>query len=523
MFVIVSYLDLESVIHFSFGAPPSDYFKITNERSIADADLQSGEYEVADLSAIPTPKIEFVMPNLTPLESGKKELLSKEVKKSKKAKPSSSTGETLNSELLNTEIVHLRSVVQKAQKFLIQRLVRKMKRMEAILAKKANNALKRKIARYEEEIHFLKSIKKDEVSKFALLNKKTLNELNITDRTAVKDRCLFKLACEPPVLKAIESFRSRYPSWEVTTAFLLQRLGLQYASLKTGDSLLSGDSEGVDSEESEKDAEVPAKEVKSAEAKPDIKLGKRLKTKVPSVKKECKKVNMNVANSEEIFGDGSDESSEHSECDDDDEQIGSGSDDDEQAAKHRRELLLGPTASSSKRKKPQHEEVTKVAERKPSVDETPTTAVVKKINLSEAGGIKLNKRLTHVEHRPKHKDVGNNVDSEPDSFFLPPASVSTFTGQLVGQPTNRSEAVETTERETIRLSDEHSKPSIPKGNTVKKKKLSSKAQLSHSEKANTQENIRLSEDLHPSWAARRQAKDRQLSAPQGKRIVFEDD
>ncbi|VDK54394.1 unnamed protein product [Cylicostephanus goldi] len=102
-------------------------------------------------------------------------------------------------------------------------------------------------------------IKKDEVSKFALLNKKTLGLLQITDKTPVKDRCIFKLACEPPMVKAIESFRSRYPSWEVTTAFLLQRLGLQYNSAKDGKWPLAG-SEGEESDVSKSDSEESEKE-----------------------------------------------------------------------------------------------------------------------------------------------------------------------------------------------------------------------------------------------------------------------
>ncbi|VDK48233.1 unnamed protein product [Cylicostephanus goldi] len=155
-------------------------------------DREEEDYDVADLSSIPAPKIEFIMPNLTPLEGAKKQPLKKKSSKALSTPPSSS-GETLTSEQLNMEvgewsellsktlgggpamscscdpyifslstqensliIVHLRPVVRKAQNFLAQRLVRKMKRLEKLLEERETDAVKRKVARFEEEIHFLR-------------------------------------------------------------------------------------------------------------------------------------------------------------------------------------------------------------------------------------------------------------------------------------------------------------------------------------------------------------------------------
>ncbi|EPB66364.1 hypothetical protein ANCCEY_14544, partial [Ancylostoma ceylanicum] len=238
------------------------------------------------------------------------------------------------------EIVHLRPIVQKARRFLSHRLVRKMKGMEARLAKKENNALKRKVQRYEEEIHSLKTIKKDDVSKFALLNKKSLDELRITDKTPVRERCLYKLACEPPVIKAVQQYRNRYPSWEVTTAYLLQRLGAQYSSTK-GMALESMPSDSEGSESSEEALEIPKKKSKISKvstAKIKEKLSKSKKQ--PSLilqrsGEESLSDKSDAGGSSEEDGDGV---SGGSGDDEPDVEIGSDSDDNEETAAHRREL-----------------------------------------------------------------------------------------------------------------------------------------------------------------------------------------
>ncbi|RCN25367.1 hypothetical protein ANCCAN_28922 [Ancylostoma caninum] len=63
------------------------------------------DYAVADLSAIPTPKIEFVMPNLTPLDGSKKKASKKtKVPEKTEGTTSSSEGTTLTSEQLNIEV-----------------------------------------------------------------------------------------------------------------------------------------------------------------------------------------------------------------------------------------------------------------------------------------------------------------------------------------------------------------------------------------------------------------------------------
>ncbi|RCN28971.1 hypothetical protein ANCCAN_25277 [Ancylostoma caninum] len=510
------------------------------------------------------------MPNLTPLDGSKKKA-SKKTKVPEKTEKttSSSEGTTLTSEQLNIEIVRLRSVVQKAQRFLIQRLVRKIKRMETILAKKENNALKRKVQRYEEEIHFLKTIKKDDVSKFALLNKKSLDELRITDKTPVRERSLYKLACETPVIKAVQQYRNRYPSWEVTTAYLLQRLGAQYSSTKeiALDSMPS-DSEG--SESSEEALQTPKKKSKIAKSLPNKASGEHPKAKkVSSVPQRSMEESMSDQNDAGLSSeDESDGNSDGSGDDEPDVEIGSESDDNEETAAHRRDLLLGPASSAriSKKKKPSplkkkvHAVNSEISESKsPSKVQSSTssvrtapkkkkktvlrggkareltsnanesvatsTAVVKKVKLSEVGEIKLSKRPVLAEDRP-HQSIASNSNSESHSFFLPSASAST-TLKLSADPSrsDRNDHTTSSKKPGVPPPVKRAKLRMSKGITADKKVAvaQSKKVKSKESAASMTTALSNSEELHPSWAARRQAKERQLSAPQSKRIVFDED
>lgn len=83
-------------------------------------------------------------------------------------------------------------------------------------SKAPNAKLQRKAARFKEEIEAVGKLQKDDVSKFALVNEKTLRELKIVasskshlltehfaqDETPAEQRALYKLATEPVIVKA---------------------------------------------------------------------------------------------------------------------------------------------------------------------------------------------------------------------------------------------------------------------------------------------------------------------------------
>uniref|UniRef100_A0A914V009 Serum response factor-binding protein 1 n=1 Tax=Plectus sambesii TaxID=2011161 RepID=A0A914V009_9BILA len=132
--------------------------------------------------------------------------------------------------VLNQQVVQLRSIVGQAKFRLSRRLIRSARQLK--LSKKEANKVERKIARLDEEIKALKRIKPDDVSKFALLNLKSLKDLNIRGDTPASQRTLFKLATEPVLVKTVNEFRKSHPNWHQEVPFVLQRLGLQYRGKK---------------------------------------------------------------------------------------------------------------------------------------------------------------------------------------------------------------------------------------------------------------------------------------------------
>ncbi|VDO37776.1 unnamed protein product [Haemonchus placei] len=560
----------------------------TKEESETDEE----NYEVVDLSAVPTPKVEFMMPNLTPLESYKSEpslfiywipvqlsnttadcsgLMEKSQpgddlppkpkpsKKPKKRKASPSAGHVLTAEQLNNEIVGMRAVINKARMSLVRHLVRKLKRLKSVVAKKPSEVLQRKMRRYEEEIHAMKTIARDDVSKFALLNKKSLNELRITGTTPVKERCLWKLACERCVVKAVEEYRTRFPNSEATTAFFLQRLGLQYSVDKEMNNFKSLDSKKDEGDDDSQEACTTSNAIVST------------KRREPSdSESESEASDGDVSNRKGRLFD-SDISSEE----DRGIIIGSDSDDDGgKAAENRLKLLL----SSPK-------EPMKLTKKKKSLKKSKgavlqgnaSTSLKKETGAMARGEIVLEKPVS-MEAMAVVSENGheNENDSPSYSFFLPASAVPDIEAKRVPTATTSSKAEAPQKHDGVKKLKKSSGEK-ESGSPVKLKKkkmlpgnqITSKAKESHSPIATTsskatvlqkhdrakkskkssvgkrngglvelkkqkmlpdhQMNSKASEshipidELHPSWAARRRAKEQQSMAPQGKRIVFSDD
>ncbi|VDM95242.1 unnamed protein product [Thelazia callipaeda] len=131
---------------------------------------------------------------------------------------------TLTAMKLNEQIVSMRKPVEKARVRLSRRLIRQMKLFQKSKIEKKI----RKKDRLVEEINSCKRIRRDDISKFALVNCKPLRKLLEKIKLSVDERILYKLACEKPVVSSVEEFRMKYPNWQYEVPFMLQRLGLQY-------------------------------------------------------------------------------------------------------------------------------------------------------------------------------------------------------------------------------------------------------------------------------------------------------
>ncbi|ETN69415.1 hypothetical protein NECAME_05270, partial [Necator americanus] len=145
-----------------------------------------------------------------------------------------------------------------------------------------------------------------------------------------------------------------------------------------------------------------------------------------------------------------------------------------------------------------------------------TTAVVKKLKLSKMGSVELGKDPVLTPDLRQQKNTPSSSASEPISFFLPAASASTVpeSKETDMAPSN------TTSVKQMKLKKSENDNTNKSNRNIRVKKMKSKCEPSHPKSAKLNES---SEELHPSWAARRQAKERQLSAPQSKRIVFNED
>uniref|UniRef100_A0A0K0FY18 CHAD domain-containing protein n=1 Tax=Strongyloides venezuelensis TaxID=75913 RepID=A0A0K0FY18_STRVS len=130
---------------------------------------------------------------------------------------------TLEPKSLNEKIICLRKVIKKSKVHLFRHHVRAIAKL-----KKSNNPGNAgKIERLEEEMNAIKNIKPDSLSKFALVNTKTKDELltNLKGKTPL-ERVEAKLLFVPVFQKEIDAFREKYPKWHQEVPFFLQRFGM---------------------------------------------------------------------------------------------------------------------------------------------------------------------------------------------------------------------------------------------------------------------------------------------------------
>lgn len=138
---------------------------------------------------------------------------------------------TITACFLNRTIVELRKIVDQCRVRCTRKLLHQLEKLKT---KKGNEQQmeknKRKVAKLLAEVQEIKKIKADDVSKFALINTKTLPEL-MANAPAEK-AALYKLALCTPLMNKVDDFREKCPKWPIEVPFILQRLGLQYKTKK---------------------------------------------------------------------------------------------------------------------------------------------------------------------------------------------------------------------------------------------------------------------------------------------------
>ncbi|PIC50781.1 hypothetical protein B9Z55_000155 [Caenorhabditis nigoni] len=558
---------------------------------IDDVDDVAEDYEVFDMSNIAAPIIEFELPNLVaknePKTSEKAENDQKSMKKPKKsvkktpeapksdsegsdarksenaqksagkeAEKAPETGKIqLTAEKLNNELVGLRQTVLKAKNQWISKVCRKKKELEKKKKEGKEEAVDAQLKRKMEEILALKTIDRDTIAKFAVLNTKTLNELKINGSTPIAEQVMYKLACHEVVVSRIQEIKQKYNEWNKTAAFFMQRLGKQYST-------------------------KPEKKEKKAKNS-DEKMAKKDSEDVVDSGEESDVEEDALEDSEGIVGDSEDVEKEEEEGDDapedydqsdvemvdsDDEDVGV------EAAKKRRNVLLNligvkedasrPVLNPKKRKivdddsedvtetpEPSKKQKTKEAMKavlekalkaekgeKPKkvvpkkaktssekdsedVEEEDQQTLVMKIDLSQGGKIaKSTKAPAPKKASTTPEDVKEDSEDESAGFFLPKGTSSARKAKSGGIAKRMEKlGVEEDQKKSDKKNDKK------KGNRpVGKKNFQPSTQ---DKKKGTSKNPTTSEGpMHPSWIAS-QAKKKELAAakPAGKRILFNDE
>ncbi|KAI1731426.1 serum response factor-binding protein 1 [Ditylenchus destructor] len=192
----------------------------------------------------------------------------------------------LTAKELNNVITNIRPVIKAAKVHVTRNNIRQIQRYKDGKDEKK----KKRIQRYEHEMQAIKKLKTDDVSKFALVNVKSLAELTITPETPSDQAALFKMVTHKSVAQAVDEVRKTYPNWHEEIPFLLQRFGQQAKERKkqkTSSQISDEEEEASDSqaENSDQDQTESKKEVKVVQSKKKVS-----KTKVEKPKQKKNKV-----------------------------------------------------------------------------------------------------------------------------------------------------------------------------------------------------------------------------------------
>ncbi|XP_047471161.1 nucleolar transcription factor 1-like [Penaeus chinensis] len=138
-------------------------------------------------------------------------------------------GVTLTKQILNNFIMKNKPIACKSKKFVIDKLIRQVKKLRQKKAKseEQKKLFERKADRLVEEAVILKRIRAATVLKFGLLNKKSFARVVSLPDCKIEERALCRLMEQKHLHEVVSSFRRNYPKYEQEVPLILQTLGLQ--------------------------------------------------------------------------------------------------------------------------------------------------------------------------------------------------------------------------------------------------------------------------------------------------------
>lgn len=116
---------------------------------------------------------------------------------------------------INNEIVRMRQFVRQARIRIIHKLTREAKTLRAKKGtEKQQEKNRRKADKLINEIYALKKIKDDQITKFGIINKKSLQEILRTTDTDESTRVIARVADHKILQNVIVKFQETYPDYE---------------------------------------------------------------------------------------------------------------------------------------------------------------------------------------------------------------------------------------------------------------------------------------------------------------------
>lgn len=139
------------------------------------------------------------------------------------------TDATLTKQRLNNFIIKNKPIACKGKKFVIDKLMRQVKKLRQKKAKseEQKKLFERKADRLVEEAVILKKIRAATVLKFGLLNKKSFAAVVSSPDCKIEERALCRLMEQKHLHEVVSTFRKNYPNYASEVPLIIQTLGIQ--------------------------------------------------------------------------------------------------------------------------------------------------------------------------------------------------------------------------------------------------------------------------------------------------------
>ncbi|KAK4324005.1 hypothetical protein Pmani_005338 [Petrolisthes manimaculis] len=135
---------------------------------------------------------------------------------------------------LNNFVVKRRGLAQQAKIQIVKRLMSKVRllRKKKMTAENETGKITREAISWLKEVTFIKDLDEDEIMKFALLRKKSFEDVINNPEAKMEEKALCRLADHEELNSAIMDLRNQHANWEKEIPFLIKGLGIRHREQK---------------------------------------------------------------------------------------------------------------------------------------------------------------------------------------------------------------------------------------------------------------------------------------------------